>query len=142
MGNVVRYKELRQPYAGADEDMVTASYVYDNRRRLIREVRALNYENSVAVDYEYDDLGKLVGKTTRNGGLNTTMAYNLQGWQTDMQVTDSGQPAVRYASALLLILSMERLRPATRVIFRNGHGGRVESPTKTRMPSPMIAIPA
>ena len=92
VGNVVRYKELRQPYAGADEDMVTASYVYDNRRRLIREVRALNYENSVAVDYEYDDLGKLVGKTTRNGGLNTTMAYNLQGWQTDMQVTDSGSP--------------------------------------------------
>ena len=92
VGNVVRYKELRQPYAGADEDMVTASYVYDNRRRLIREVRTLNYENSVAVDYEYDDLGKLVGKTTRNGGLNTTMAYNLQGWQTDMQVTDSGSP--------------------------------------------------
>ncbi|MCG4860993.1 RHS repeat domain-containing protein [Alistipes onderdonkii] len=92
VGNVVRYKELRQPYAGADEDMVTASYVYDNRRRLIREVRALNYENSVAVDYEYDDLGKLVGKTTRNGGLNTTMAYNLQGWQTDMQVTNSGSP--------------------------------------------------
>ena len=92
VGNVVRYKELRQPYAGADEDMVTASYVYDNRRRLIREVRALNYENSVAVDYEYDDLGKLIGKTTRNGGLNTTMAYNLQGWQTDMQVTDSGSP--------------------------------------------------
>ena len=92
VGNVVRYKELRQPYAGADEDMVTASYVYDNRRRLIREVRALNYENSVAVDYEYDDLGKLVGKTTRNGGLNMTMAYNLQGWQTDMQVTDSGSP--------------------------------------------------
>ena len=27
VGNVVRYKELRQPYAGADEDMVTASYV-------------------------------------------------------------------------------------------------------------------
>lgn len=39
VGNVVRYKELRQPYAGADEDMVTASYVYDNRRRLIREVQ-------------------------------------------------------------------------------------------------------
>ena len=92
LGNVVRYKELRQPYADADEDMVTSSYTYDNRRRLIREVRALGYGNSVAIDYEYDDLGQLVGKTTRNGQLNTSMAYNLQGWQTDMQVTDNGSP--------------------------------------------------
>lgn len=88
LGNVVRYKELRQPYAGADEDMVTAEYTYDNRRRLIREISALGLSNSVTTNYDYDDLGQLVGKTTRGGRLGTTLAYNLQGWQTDMQVVN------------------------------------------------------
>ena len=90
LGNILKCQESRQASAGADEDMVFVEKTYDNRCRLIRENWVLNNSVTAEVEYTYDELGELIGKTMRNGLLNMTMAHNIQGWQTDMQVTDNG----------------------------------------------------
>lgn len=92
LDNILRSKESRQLCAGVAADSVTTLYTYDNRCRLIREEFEFNDHPTVDIEYSYNELGELVGKSTRGGALKSSMEYNLQGWLTNKQVTDNGDP--------------------------------------------------
>ena len=62
-------------------------YTYDERCRLISETTTINDSAPATITYSYDALGKLISKTYGNGVTETT-DYNIQGWQTDIVVTN------------------------------------------------------
>ena len=73
-------------------------YTYDERCRLISETTTVSTNTtaqpgnastnpSATITYGYDALGNLVSKTCGNG-VTETINYNIQGWQTSIEVTN------------------------------------------------------
>lgn len=81
-GNVLTRHE--QFTSSGINDVFVTKYTYDNRGRLKQERATLNDRQSALVTYNYDELGRLVGKRYGAGSaaVNETMEYNLQGWLT------------------------------------------------------------
>ena len=93
------------------ESSLATFHTRDARGRVLSCSRVLDDTDTLAtVHYTYDELGRLVGKTvgdSNNPALETSLAYDLHGWTTGIDVTmdgGSGSPvpvfgeALRYAS--------------------------------------------
>ncbi len=62
------------------------TYTYDAAERLIQVAHRVNNQSEVIlVQNEYDELGRVSAKAMNNGTLNTTYAYNLRNWLTDIR---------------------------------------------------------
>lgn len=94
-GDVLGMKETVIPSgSGATSHTLATVYTRDNRGRVISCNRVLDGTvNLVAVNYDYDALGRLahkrVGNNNGNGAaslLETALTYDLHGWTTEMEV--------------------------------------------------------
>ena len=94
-GDVLGMKETVIPSgSGATSHTLSTVYTRDDRGRVVSCNRVLDGTvNLVAVNYDYDALGRLahkrVGNNNGNGTaslLETALTYDLHGWTTDMEV--------------------------------------------------------
>ena len=94
-GDVLGMKETVIPSgSGATSHTLATVYTRDNRGRVISCNRVLDGTvNLVAVNYDYDALGRLahkrVGNNNGNGAaslLEAALTYDLHGWTTEMEV--------------------------------------------------------
>lgn len=67
----------------AKADSLIRNYSYDRYGRLTSETSVLNGGTPATVQYAYDDMGRLASKTLGNG-TTETMAYNIQGWLSEI----------------------------------------------------------
>ncbi len=86
-GNTLSRHESHQKAAGATADVLVKHCVYDSRGRLLSDSTRLNNTgNWAVVTYDYDELGRLSGKTYGSGvnAVTETLEYNIQGWLTGL----------------------------------------------------------
>lgn len=79
-GNEVFRRERIKPQSGSTEDVLTVLTTYDHAGRVVKEETTFNDSKPVVVNFEYDELGRLVGKDANS--ITSSYAYNLQGWLT------------------------------------------------------------
>ena len=79
-GNEVFRRERIKPQSGSTEDVLTVFTTYDHAGRVVKEETTFNDSKPVVVNFEYDELGRLVGKDANS--ITSSYAYNLQGWLT------------------------------------------------------------
>ncbi len=83
VGNVTASKETYTH--GATTETLDRTFAYDNRGRLLTETATIGGVAS-SVNYSYDEVGRLTGKSYGGTTLTETLAYNTQGWQTAQTV--------------------------------------------------------
>lgn len=76
VGNVVGQRESHRVSASRT-DVLEVENSYDDRGRLLSSTTRLNGGNPATVEYTYDAVGRLVGKT--RGTVTETLAYNARG---------------------------------------------------------------
>ena len=66
-------------------DHLDRTFTYDARSRMTKETAQFNSGEQAVVNYTYDDLGQLTGKTYSAGtyAIHETLDYNIQGWLTE-----------------------------------------------------------
>ena len=82
VGNVVGQRESHRVSASRT-DVLEVENSYDDRGRLLSSTTRLNGGNPATVEYTYDAVGRLVGKT--RGTVTETLAYNARGWLTSKE---------------------------------------------------------
>ena len=82
-GNVTSSRETYTH--GSVTDTLDRSFDYDARGRLLTETATIGGVSS-SVNYSYDSVGRLAGKSYGGTALTETLAYNIQGWQTSQTV--------------------------------------------------------
>ena len=84
LGNLLSRRESYTQ--NGQTDIVDRTYTYDSRSRMTKETAQLNGQKGelAVVNYSYNDLGQLIGKTYGTGSyaIHEKIAYNLQGWTT------------------------------------------------------------
>lgn len=84
LGNLLSRRESYTQ--NGQTDIVDRTYTYDSRSRMTKETAQLNGRKGelAVVNYSYNDLGQLIGKTYGTGSyaIHEKIAYNLQGWTT------------------------------------------------------------
>ena len=78
-GNILAVNENHS--AGSLTITKGSVYSYDQRERLLSERVSINGVDKATVNYSYDALGNLTGKSYGNGIVNAVQ-YNIQGWRT------------------------------------------------------------
>lgn len=88
VGNVLAKCELHQSNPQDQSiDTLMLNYSYDHRGRLLSDSASLNGGTPAVTHYQYNDLGQLIGKSSQDGLLNTSLTYNIRGWETGQEVT-------------------------------------------------------
>ena len=77
-GNEVFRRERIKPQSGSTEDVLTVLTTYDHAGRVVKEETTFNDSKPVVVNFEYDELGRLVGKDANS--ITSSYAYYLIGW--------------------------------------------------------------
>lgn len=92
---IIRYHCVYLDQSSNLTDTYTSAYKYDHDGRLIEEETALN-GHVAKVEYQYDKLGRLIGKSYPGDSINEyvpieSFSYNMQGWEDEhcVYVSDS-----------------------------------------------------
>ena len=88
-GNILKKHESHQRGLGLTADTKLTTFTYDVRGRMLTETTSINGSSSATVNYSYNELGQLTGKTYGNGATES-MAYNIQGWLSSKNAVKSG----------------------------------------------------
>ena len=83
IGNMLAQRESYT--RGSKTDVLDRTFEYDSRSRMTKETARFNGGEQAIVNYTYDELGQLSGKTYGTGqhAIHETMDYNMQGWLTE-----------------------------------------------------------
>ena len=87
-GNILAVNENHS--AGALTITKGTVYSYDQRGRLLSERVSINGVEKATVNYSYDALGNLTGKSYGNG-VTDNLQYNIQGWGTVSQTVKGSE---------------------------------------------------
>ena len=87
-GNILAVNENHS--AGALTITKGTVYSYDQRGRLLSERVSINGAEKATVNYSYDALGNLTGKSYGNG-VTDNLQYNIQGWGTVSQTVKGSE---------------------------------------------------
>ena len=87
-GNILAVNESHS--AGSLTIIKGTTYSYDQRGRLLSERVSINGAEKATVNYSYDALGNLTGKSYGNG-VTDNLQYNIQGWGTVSQTVKGSE---------------------------------------------------
>ena len=87
-GNILAVNESHS--AGSLTITKGTTYSYDQRGRLLSERVSINGAEKATVNYSYDALGNLTGKSYGNG-VTDNLQYNIQGWGTVSQTVKGSE---------------------------------------------------
>ncbi len=87
-GNILAVNESHS--AGSLTIIKGTTYSYDQRGRLLSERVSINGVEKATVNYSYDALGNLTGKSYGNG-VTDNLQYNIQGWGTVSQTVKESE---------------------------------------------------
>ncbi len=91
LGNLIEDVEEHGVGSG-NYDFIAKTYTHDNRGRRTRIDRVVNGVPLKAIEYVYDDLGRVKSKSIENIGTEE-YAYNLQNWLTSQRSEFYGETA-------------------------------------------------